>query len=241
VDGKVKYTLFDWISLESGTWADWFSGTMSALAVAVALGGYGYSIWQQRRQQADAERQAMQQVALKLLTIHSRNDDIKRHVWQTYGGPALEGPDANQLWRTIHPLIGLRDTYTTDLNPPEVSLLMKMKASDFMLELMLAAERLHSTISAMRDYQARYEAIYAMMPPAQGMSGPVGQHTVTIEEYNRLQPYSFALEQLIQSIRKMTKEDAETGRQLIARFNTIVLEHFGRPIVELEPITAENN
>jgi hypothetical protein len=238
---SVKYTFLNLVTLEAGTWADWFSGTMSALAVAVALGGYGYSIWQQRQQQREAERQTIQQIAMKLLTIHSRNDDIKNHVWQAYTGPALQGPDANQIWRTVHPLIGLRDSYRTELNPSEISLLMKMKASDFMLEMVLANERLHSSVFAMKDYQARYEAIYAMMPPAQGMTGPLAQHIVTQEEFKKLQPYSFALEQLIQSIRKMTNNNAETGGQLITQFNELVVGYFGKPIVELEQIESKDN
>jgi hypothetical protein len=82
-------------------------------------------------------------------------------------------------------LIGLRDSYGTELNPSEISLLMKMKASDFMLEMVLTNERLHSSVFAMKDYQARYEAIYAMMPPAQGMTGPLAQHIVTQEEFKK--------------------------------------------------------
>lgn len=234
-----EYTFLGLITLPPGTWADWFAGSMSALAVAVALAGYGFSVWQQRRHDRENERQAIQQIGLKLFTVFNRTDNIRHHVWATYTGPALQGPDADQVWRTVSPLIGLRDNLSLDLTASEVALLMKMKASGFLQDLMLATDRLHSIVSAMSEYQLKYEAMYAMMPPAEAMDGTVAQHSLSTQQYNKLRPYSVALEQMITSVRNLSQENSNACKNLINQFNPLVVGYFGKKVIELEPLPAE--
>jgi hypothetical protein len=50
------YTLLGFISLDAGSWADWFSGTMSALAVMTALASHPIAKRQRRIEEKERDR-----------------------------------------------------------------------------------------------------------------------------------------------------------------------------------------
>lgn len=228
-----EYTFLGRLSLEPGTWADWFSGSMSALAVAVAVGGYGFSEWQRRRDQKDTERQAGRQIGVKLLKVLNGTLDVHRHLWAEYRGPPLGGEGANELWRTIQPLIGLQDEPLLALDGVETNLLVKADATDFLMEMMLATTRYQSIISSMKEYQLRYEAIYAMAPPPVELDGQVGRHVLTHEQFMRIKPYSLQLETIIQHLRAMTAENVDKCNRLVEQYHPIMKGYFREKFLAL--------
>lgn len=219
--------------METGSIADWFSGTATALAVIVALGGYGFSEWQRRRDKRDAQRQAGHQIGIKLLKVLNGTNDIRRHLWAEYSGPALGGEGATELWRTINPLIGIESDPTISLDASEISLLINADAADFLLELMLATSRYQSLVESMKEYKIRYQAIYELSPAPVEMEGHVGRHLLTTEQYMRMRPYSVALEMLIQNLRGMSKDNFEVTSRLAGEFNPIMKRYFKEKFLAL--------
>ena len=206
--------------------ADWFAGSMTAAAVIVALGGYGFAEWQRRRDKKDAERQSGRLIGVKLMKVMNGSDDIRRHIWADYNGPPLGGRDAHELWRTIQPLVGLQDDPAVALNDAETNLLIQANATNFLMELMLVTIRYQSIVSSMKEYQLRYDALYQLSPAPVAMLGQVGQHILTHEQYMRMQPYSLALEALIQRLKAMTAENMDMCRRLAREYQPIMKSYF---------------
>lgn len=218
------------LELEPGTMADWFSGTMSALAVMVAVGSYSFSEWRHRRENKQRDIVTIRQIGVKLLKVFNSSHGIHQHLWQDTK-PVAEGQ--SELWRRTFPLVGLQHEPGLSLDSAEINLLIEMKQHNYLMEMMLMTERYQSIISSMMDYRVRYEAVYAMMPPPRAMEGHVGRHALTEEQYLRLQPYSIQLERLLQSLRAMTQENVEMGERLTEQFTPMTTEYFGKPVFKI--------
>lgn len=221
------YTLFGKLTLDAGTWADWFSGIMSFAAVLVALGGYCWSHKLQNADRAERQRQAAKQIAVKLCRVMNCTDDIRRHVHAEYKGPKLEGVDAGQTWRKIHPLIGLTDEPGLQLDGSEQALLIDAKAHEFMMDLMLVISRYQSIIGSMKEYSVRYDALQSIMPAPQEWDGARARHQLSQEQLMRILPYSSALESIIVAIINMVDENIGKCRELVVQYHPIMVSHFG--------------
>jgi len=206
--------------------ADWFAGGMTAAAVIVALGGYGFSEWQRRRDKKDAERQSGRLIGVKLMKVLNGTYDIHRHLWADYDGPPLGGEGTHEVWRTIQPLVGLQDDPALALNDAETNLLIQANATNFLMEHMLVTLRYQSIVSSMKEYHLRYDALYQLSPAPVAIQGQVGQHLLTHEQYMRMQPYSLALEALIQHLRAMTTENVDMCRRLAREYQPIMKRYF---------------
>jgi hypothetical protein len=225
--------------MDWGSVADWVSGVATAAAVIVALSGYGFLEWQRARDRRDAQRTAGRQIGIKLARVLNGTHDIYRHLWALYEGPPLGGEGASELWRTIHPLIGLEHEPGLILNAAETDLLLNLDATDFMMELMLATGRYQSIVSSMKDYAVRYEAMYQMMPPPVAMNGVIGQHHLSQQDYLRLRPYSLQLETIIQALRAMTAENVEICKKLAEQYHPLMKGYFQERFMSLSPIEIE--
>lgn len=224
-----------------GSVADWFSGSASAAAVIVAVGGYGVLEWQRRRDRRDAERVAGRQIGIKLARVLNGTSDIHRHLRAPYNGPKIEGVGSEELWRTIQPLIGLPDEPGLMLDATETNLLIKIGSTDFMMEQMLATSRYQSLVSSMREYQARYDALYQMTPPPKAMDGLFATHALNEQEYLRLLPYSRALDALIRSLCSMADENVEKCKVLAKQFHPLMKDYFKEPFLSVGMIEPETD
>lgn len=212
--------------MELGSAADWFSGGMTAIAVIVALAGYGISEWQRKRDRKEAELQSGRLIGIKLMKVLNGTNDIHRHLWANYEGPPLGGEGANELWRTIHPLVGLQDDPTVTLDGAEINLLIRANETNFLQELMLATVRYQSIVSSMKEYQLRYEAIYELSPAPIAMNGLIGTHMLTAEQYLKIKPYSLALENLVQNLKAMAAENLDLCKRLASEYAPIMKQYF---------------
>ena len=217
--------------LEPGSQADWFSGTMSALAVMIAVGSYGYSELRRRREDNRRDIVTIRQIAIKLLRVVNGIHDIHRHVWEGVQEPLAGGQD--ELWRRTYPLVGLQQEPGLSLDAAEINLLIEMKQPDFLMELMLLTSRYQSILSSMMEYKVRHEAIHAMLPAPVAVEGQIGRHALNEEQYLRLQPYSIQLEMLLQSVRGMTQENVEMGERLVDQFTPMTSSYFGKPVIKI--------
>lgn len=212
--------------MDSGSAADWFSGVASAVAVFVALGGYKLSEWQRRRDRRDREFEAGNMIGVKLMQALNRTNDIRRHLWAPYEGAQMQGDGAHELWRVVHPLLGLAEDTSVNLTDAEINLLIRANQHQFMMDLMLVIARYQSINSSMREYQLRYDAIMALAPTPEEMNEGVAVHRMDREQYMKLKPYSNALEGLIQSLRVMSAENVEKAKGLAPQFSSIMKAYF---------------
>lgn len=221
------YTILGGPTLDAGSWADWFAGVMSFAAVVAALGGYWWSESLRKAERRDRERQAAKQIAVKLFRVINQTDDIRRHLHAKYLGPKLEGPDADQRWRTIHPLIGLTDDPGLQLDGIEQCLLIDAKANDFLMKMMLVISRYHSIVLCMKEYGTRYDALHSLMPIPREWDGTRAIHQLSQEQLMQMLPYSSALEGIIGSIIDMVADNIKQGNELADQYHSLMVAHFG--------------
>lgn len=213
-------------AMELGSWADWFSGGASALAVIVAVGGYGFSEWQRGRDRKDREREAGNMIGVKLTRALNLTDDIRRHLCAPYEGPVMHGDGADEMWRRTKPLLGLTEDTSVSLTDAEINLLIRAKQTQFMMDLMLVTARYQSINNSMREYAVRYDAILALMPAPVEMNDAVGVHIMERAQYMKLKPYSNALEALIQGLKVMSKENVDKAKGLVPSYTPMMKAYF---------------
>lgn len=220
------HTCLGRLCLASGAWADWFSGSMSALAVVVALAGYFINDLYRRRDSHTRDIATAQLIGLKLWKVMNASHDLYRHVWSDELQPHIGGHQSGLIWRRTHPMIGIEIDEATRLDAAEMSLLVQIKQVNFLTELVLVISRYESTVLSMKEYRQQYEEIHKMMPIPERMDGAAAIHMLTKEEFLRIQPYSNALEQIILSIRYIINENVERCDGLAQNFYPILKKRY---------------
>lgn len=206
---------------------------MSALAVVVALGSYGFSEWRRRRDARLRDVQTARAIGIKLLSVHNGLHDIKRHVCVD---KRPLSPSQPELWRRTHPLIGLRLEPGLTLDAAETNLLLEMKQADHLMNQMLLTARYQSILSSMMEYKTRYEAMQSMLPAPVSKDGSTFTHILDEQQRLRLEPYSIQLETLLISVRSMLEENAELSARMLKEYPGAAEKHFGKPIIKLEAV-----
>lgn len=218
---EIKYC-FGSLCLASGAWADWFSGIMSATAVAVALAGYFINDQYRRADARSKDIETAQIIGLKVWRVLNSSHDIYRHVWSSDEQPNIGGVQADLLWRRIHPMVGIEIDEAGRLSAGEMSLLVQMRKVDFLMDLTLVIARYESMVLSMKEYRNQYEELHKMLPAPVAMNGGVGIHRLTEQEFLAIQPYSNTVENLINSIRDMAKENVERCDILAKSFHPMM-------------------
>ncbi|WP_156357829.1 hypothetical protein [Sphingomonas sp. Leaf62] len=227
-----EYTLLGLVGLEPGSWADWFSGSMSALAVAVALSAY--PIANRQKQKADRQRDAEigRGIGWKVLTLLNQNADIDRHI---KGSLAIREPmyPPNMKFPLVRPL-GVPDRKPQELNQSETDLLLKSQSAELLIELELCFGRYSSIIFAMNEYKARHEALYELMPQPVANQGMTFTHRIRPEEAARIKPYTLMLEALLDSMIALLAENMAKLQSCLKQYNLDMARHFGKPLMSFE-------
>ncbi|MDR6627430.1 hypothetical protein [Caulobacter segnis] len=218
---EIKYC-FGSLCLAPGAWADWFSGIMSATAVAVALAGYFINDHYRRADSKYRDIETAQLIGLKVWKVLNSSHDIYRHVWNRDLEPDIGGAQADLLWRRIHPMVGLEIDEAARLNAEEMSLLVQIQEVNFLMDLTLVIARHESMVLSMKEYRNQYEDLHKMLPAPIAMNGRVGIHRLTEQEFLATQPYSNTVENLISSIRDMSKENVERCDILAKAFHPLM-------------------
>jgi hypothetical protein len=213
---------FGSLCLESGAWADWFSGIMSAAAVIVALAGYFISDRYRRADTRFKDIATAQLIGLKIWRVLNSSHDINRHVWNDNERPHIGGHEADLLWRRIHPMVGVEIDEASRLSAEEMGLLVQMRKADFLMDLTLVIARHESMVLSMKEYRNQYEDLHKMFPAPVAMNGRVGIHMLTEQEFLSIQPYSNTVESLIFAIRDMAKENVERCDVLARAFHPMM-------------------
>ncbi len=227
-----EYTILGLLSLEPGSWADWFSGSMSALAVAVALAAYPISNHQRRVADRQRDKEIGAGIGWKALQLLNQSSDIQRHIQSGLESRQLMYPP-NMKFPLVRPL-GLPDRRPPELNQTEIDLLLKTKSADLLMELDLCLRRYSSIVYALNEYKARHESLYELMPTPIGHEGMTFTHKLTPEESSRITPYALMLESLLDSIIALVDENLSKINSALARYTVDMERHFGAPLLKFE-------
>lgn len=224
--------------LESGSWADWFSGVFSAVAVIIAIGGYFLSERNRNREARSRELQIARHLGFKIIRQLNMFHDLYRHVWQVTDKSMVDPKGNVQLWRSISPLVGVDRDQGLELTEPEIELLMKGKASSLLEALSLTFERYRSVVAALVEYKVMYQGLQREAPPPESVDGSRVSRKLTTEDMMRLSHFFIQLDDLIRSMRQMTKEGVEDGLRNLELYHGLAHELFKKRLLEVEHDSA---
>lgn len=161
------------LTLDAGSWADWFAGTMSFIAVATALGGYWFAMWSKRQDANERDIQASEALGWKIIQTLNINEHIHKHIAEGFAAAAGFG---NQ-WKfaTVRPM-ALPAYQIADISSGEISSMIRAKAIDHALDLSECIHRLESIRNSMHEYKTRHEALFELLPPPVQGEGTVFSH-----------------------------------------------------------------
>lgn len=227
-----EYTVLGLLSLESGSWADWFAGSMSALAVAVALAAYPISNRQQRLADRQRDKEVGRGIGWKALKLLNKNADIHRHIKSSLESRQQMYPP-NMKFPLVRPL-GVPERRPQELNQGETDLLLKSQSADLLMELELCFGRYSSIVFAMNEYKSRHEALYELMPQPVTSEGMTFTHQLTQREAARIKPYTLMLESLLDSMISLIDENTIKLQAVLAQYDADMTRYFGKPLVTFD-------
>lgn len=227
-----EYTLLGLASLESGSWADWFSGSMSALAVAVALAAYPIAKRQKRKEERQREIEIGRGIGWKVLTLLNQNADIDRHIKRSLASREPMYPP-NMKFPLVRPL-GMPERRPQEMNQNETDLLLKSQSADLLMEVELCFGRYSSIVLSMNEYKNRHENLYELMPPPIANEGMLFTHRLTQEEHARIAPYTLMLESLLEGIMSLVEENTTKLQYCIQQYDSDMERYFGKKLMSFE-------
>ncbi|MET3828019.1 hypothetical protein ABIC16_003712 [Sphingomonas sp. PvP055] len=226
------YSLLGFASLEAGSWADWFSGSMSALAVAVALSAYPISKRQRRLDERQRDAEIGRGIGWKAMTLLNQTADIDRHMKASLANREPMYPPGMKF-PLVRPL-GVPDRKPQELNQSETDFLLKSQSADLLMDLELCFGRYSSIVYAMNEYKVRHEALYELMPTPVANEGMTFTHHLNKEESDRIKPYTLMLESLLESMIQLVDENMEKVDRCLILYKKDMARHFGKPLLDFE-------
>lgn len=133
---------------------------------------------------------------------------------------------ADQKWRRIRGVSGVRDEPNLPLDASQEDMLMRFGEGAFLMSLMLEISRYRTLAQHMRDYVNRRDALLQLHNAPVEMQGLHAQHHMDHAEVMRVLPYARALESLIEEILDQAEENRHNTQALFATYNAFVAKHF---------------
>jgi hypothetical protein len=217
--------------MELGSGADWFSGTMSALAVVVALAGYFIANGQRKADQRASDEKAARLLAIKVSQLTNLTDDIYRPLMEANARPVMDGAFGDQRWRRIQGPPALRDEPSLALDASQEDMLMRLRENQLLMSLMLEISRYRTLVLNMREYVVRRQALLELHPAPAAMEGVHGILYMQQAEIMRILPYANALESLIEQILEHVEENHVATHALHAPYNAFIKKHFPKAVI----------
>lgn len=217
---------FTSLSLEPGSWADWFSGTMSAFAVVIAVGSYGFSEYRLRRERQQQEMAVARRMGVKILRLINESHGILRQV-----RPASTPPNTEMLrfsFLDVHPLGGLDLSPNLNVDHDEADLALSTGDAHFLSEYLLAFDRHRAVTNGLMEYKAKYEALHAAQPTPVEMRGQVFTYEWTRAEYMKIAPQIVMIDQLLNSVISIARENVVKVDKMAADYTRLMKIKFKR-------------
>jgi len=226
-------------ALPSGPCADWYSGTWSALAVAVAAGSYGWSEWRIRRKKIQDDKSVARIIAVKIIRLANESHTILRH-FDLRGSCALDGERSPTTdWNKLHPLVGLTFNESLHLTDRESDLLLAIGASEILSDLTVAIDRLRTCILTMTEYKNKYEALQSTLPMPRSTDGAGFSYILSEEQLVLHQMHTLVLNELANGMYELISQCSAGAYGLLQTYNAAVKRHFNLKefvTVELTPL-----
>lgn len=209
--------------LPGGNCSEWFSGTWSALAVAIAAGTYGISELRLNRERRDREKAVARQIGMKLFRLMNEANNLLRLI-----RPRTMPEDTSFLefdYRDVHPLVGAYFDATLQLDAVELDLLSRANDPEFMMDFMLSLERHRTIIDSLHEYKVRYEGLQTMMPTPAGAEGTMMKYEISKEEALKLTPYMLSINSILNALIGMVRENTLLCDRLVDRYTSLMKKH----------------
>lgn len=226
------YSLLNYISLDAGSWADWFSGTMSALAVTIALLAYPITNFQRKSNERQRDRELNLAIGWKLLKVLNHTGDIDRHFKTSLA--RINPPHQPSLKFPLVQPMGVPQRLIQGLNQNEIDFLLKAQAANLLAEIDMCISRYSSIEYAMSEYKSRHEALFELMPPPVAREGMKFTHQLTKAENDKVKPYAEMLESLLNSIMALVDENMNRTKETIVMYDNETKRYFGKSLMTIE-------
>ncbi len=223
------YTLLSQISLDAGSWADWFAGTMSALAVAVALAAYPIARRQNQMNEKRREKEVGRAIGWKLLKALNSTMDIERHIKASLSQRQPLYP-SGMKFPLVQPL-GVPERSLPELNQNETDLLLRAQAADLLAEIDMCIGRYASITYAMNEYKNRHQALFELMPPPVATEGTQFTHMLNKDEADKVRPYATMLESLLDSMIVLVDENVKKAKNALTLYESETTRYFGKALI----------
>ena len=213
-------------SLEIGSAADWFSGTMAAGAIITSLWLAGRSTREQiKRDQATSRQIAMKTTAKLLVVI---NNVVSSSSYISGCKPRDERQARGSKWGYITPVANMIDDQLT-FDPDEFALLTDGGEVKLAMDVSLLFRRHAASIAAMRHYGAKREDLLMDLPAPFETDGPHAAVMVEGDAGRRLQVRSAALEKFLEGMILATGEDLSLANSVRDRIGPAFRKILGDP------------
>lgn len=214
------------LSLDAGSWADWFAGTMSFAAVAAALYGYWVVHGQRRADAKDLEKKTAETVGWKALQVFNDTATVAKHLKESLADVGSVSFLSHKFAR-VRPL-GIPNRPTEYLTQAEISFLIKVRGADILMELQDALARYDSIRFTMQEYRSRHEALYELMPTPTSANGTLMTHHLDKEQHDKIVPYANMLDELLNSLIELVADGVEASAKILEDYQEKMKAHFGR-------------
>lgn len=225
VEAAERYRLLDLISLDPGSWGEWFSGTMSALAVMVALGGFLFSEWRLHRDAKRLEERHARKLGTKLAVAADQLIKINEHFVGSRAGAGL-AEDAPLSWEIVYPLIGIPEVADLQLDEFENDLLIRAGAFDFMQKAIAIFSTVKTVRFVLTEYAVRRQAVFDRLPPPTRKNGELWTHTLSEQDLAPILPLANVLNNLIESADGQCTRALASLRDVSGSYNEIMKAYF---------------
>lgn len=214
------------LSLDAGSWADWFAGTMSFAAVAAALYGYWVVHGQRVADAKDLEKRTAETVGWKALQVFNDTATVAKHLKESLADVGNASFLSHKFAR-VRPL-GIPNRPTEYLTQAEISFLIKVRGADILMDLQDALARYDSIRFSMQEYRTRHEALYELMPTPSSTSGTLMTHHLTQEQHDKVTPYANMLDSLLDGLIELVADGVEKSAHILESYQEKMRFHFGK-------------
>lgn len=183
----------------------------------------------EREVRLEGERAAAFRVCVKLLSIINGIIGLHVHVQRCVQLQLLPENRHMAPWQLLIPMIGFTDEGSIRFTPEEVAVFIAANEREFMMDLMLLAQRHASSTSSFLEYCRRREAFLAIAPKPERFSGAMGTVLLTHDEIDALKPLTIPLDQIVVQLSSSLIADVELARGVVTRFGPIAQAYFNDP------------
>lgn len=222
------------VVLEGGSWADWFSGTMSFAAVAVALSGYWISNRQRDKDLLEGDKRAAERAWWRTVQALNHTHYVLGHLRDSLASDSHSAPPQFSFMR-VRPL-GLGNHTVSELAGDELNALIGAKAPDLITEISECVARYESIRYAMGEYKIRHEALFELLPTPISGDGTRYAHMLDADQKAKAMPYMIMLDTLLNDIQKLCEINVRQCEEILEKFPDAMKSRFGKWGLALEPL-----